>query len=310
MSRRVLRWGAAVLVLAGLWVLSQSAYLLPETQQALVVRLGRARALVTEPGIVWRLPLVDTVVFYDKRLLALDPPSVDVILGDRKRLEVEVYGAYRIVDPLVSFRASRSPEQGRLQLANIVTSATRRALGRVQIGDLLSQERERVMAGLRADAAETARSLGVELVELRLRRADLPRETRQAVYDRMKSERQKEAREVRAEGQAQAQEIQARAESERTVVLATATRQARIDRGEGDAEANRLYAQASADAPDFFDFYRTLQTYRSALSESTPTLILSPESRFLQLLSAGPSLPRPAPVPPAAPPAPAQTSER
>lgn len=270
------------------WLAAGSVYTLSQSEKALVIRLGSPVGVVERPGLHLRTPLVDSVVVYDTRLLALESRPEQIILGDQKRVEVQTYARYRITDPLAYYRSSRTVEQGKSQLSQVVSSATRRELGRVKLSALLSDERTAVMGTILGSVAERARLLGVEMVDVRLRRADLPAETSQAIYERMKSERQRQAKELRAQGFEWAQQIQAQADRERTTIMAQATKRSRILRGEGDATANRLYAAASNEAPDFFTFYRSLQSYRQALAEAQPTLVLSPDARFLELLKAGP----------------------
>ena len=182
----------------------------------------------------------------------------------------------------------RTLGQARSQLTQIVSSSLRRQSGQVALGALLSERRQKIIAIIGAEVADRARPLGIEVADVRIRSADLPSETSQAIYDRMKSERQREAKELRAQGYEWAQEIEARADKERTVILAEAERQSKITRSEGDAEANRLIGEAFAKDPKFFAFYRAMQTYRQALADAAPTLILSPDAQFLRYLSGGP----------------------
>jgi membrane protease subunit HflC len=234
------------------------------------------------------VPFIDNVIFYDTRLLLLEPPTEQIILGDQKRLEVQTYTRFRITDPLRFNQSLHTLEQARDQLAQLVSSSLRRELGQVMLTSLLSNERDRIVENIKEEVAVKAQPLGIEVAEVLIHRADLPFETSQAIYDRMKSERQREAKELRAQGSEWAQEIQARAEGERTIILSEAQRSATISRGEGDAEADRLLADAFGKDPQFYEFYRSLQTYRQALAAAGPTLILSPDSEFLRLLSAGP----------------------
>lgn len=289
MRNIALALGAALLV-ATLWLASSAVYSLGESEKALVVRFGSPRGVVDEPGLHARIPIVDSVIVYDTRLLALEGRPEQIILGDQKRVDVQIYARYRISDPLAFYRALRSVEGGRSQLLQIVSAATRRELGRVRLGTLLSTERATVLDTIRREVAARSAALGVETEDVRLRRADLPAETSQAVYARMKSERQREAKELRAQGFEWAQAIQAGADRERTALLAEATKRARILRGEGDARVNTLYAAATEQSPEFFAFYRSLQTYGQALSEAQPILFLSPDARFLELLKSGPHL--------------------
>jgi len=264
-----------------------SSYTVEQTEQALVVRLGKPENVVRDAGLHSKLPLVDTVIFYDTRLLPLEPPLEQIILGDQKRLEVQVYARYRIADPLLYYQSVRTSEQARSQLTQIISSALRRALGQVKLTDLLSEERRHISDIILQESIDKSTPLGIAVADVRIRRADLPPETSQAIYDRMKSERQRQAKELRAQGFEWAQQIQSRADRDRTVILSEAQRQSLTTRGQGDAEANRIYAQAFGRDPKFFAFYRAMQTYRQALAESNPTLVLTPGSDLLKYFGNG-----------------------
>lgn len=283
-----LRIALAVAVVALCSLLSATLYTVGETQQALIVRLGAPQGVIVDPGLKWKLPLLDTVLYYDTRLLTLEPPTEQVILGDQKRIEVQTYTRYRITDPLRFYQSLRTPEQAASQLNQLVSSSLRRELGQVTLRSLLSDERPRIVEQIQREVAEKARALGVEVAEVRFHRADLPLETSQAIYARMKSERQREAKELRAQGFEWAQQIQAKAERERTVILSEAQRQAKITRGNADAEANEILAAAFGKDPQFYKFYRSLQTYRQALAEAIPTIVLSPDTEFLRNFKDGP----------------------
>ncbi len=274
--------GLALVVLALL-----SLYTVDQTEQALVVRLGKPVAVEHDPGLHVKVPFVDAVIFYDTRLLPLEPPLEQIILGDQKRLEVQVYARYQIADPLLYYQSVRTMEQARSQLTQIVSSALRRALGQVMLTALLSPQRIAITDIVLQESIAKARPLGITVADVRIRRADLPPETSQAIYDRMKSERQRQAKELRAQGFEWAQQIQSRADRDRTVILSEAQRQSLTIRGQGDAEANRIYAQAFGRDPKFFAFYRAMQTYRQALADSSPTLVLSPNSDLLKYFGSG-----------------------
>ena len=273
--------GVALAVLIGM-----SLFTVEQTEQALVVRLGKPVDVEHNPGLHGKMPFVDTVIFYDTRLLPLEPPLEQIILGDQKRLEVQVYARYQVTDPLLFYQSVRTMEQARSQLTQIVSSALRRALGQVMLTALLSTERRAITDVVLQESIGKARALGITVADVRIRRADLPPETSQAIYDRMKSERQRQAKELRAQGFEWAQQIQSRADRDRTVILSEAQRQSLTTRGQGDAEANRIYAQAFGRDPKFFEFYRAMQTYRQSLSDSAPTLVLSPNSELLKYFGA------------------------
>jgi membrane protease subunit HflC len=286
MSR--LRIAVAIAGAVALWLASDSFYVTNETQEVLLVRQGLPLGAIAEPGLRFKLPFLDSAIVFDKRNLVLQSPTEQIILGDQKRIEVETYTVYRISDPLQYYQTLRTVEEGRLQLAQLVSSSVRRELGQVKLDALLSDERNRIVNDIRQEVSTRTRGLGMEVLDVGLHRADLPADTSQAIYDRMKSERQREAKELRAQGYEWAQAIQAKADGERTVLLAEAQRKARVLRGEGDAQANDLFITAFGDDPEFFALYRTLQTYRQALAAAAPTLLLSADANFLKYLFSGP----------------------
>ncbi len=273
-----------------LWLASASLYTVDETQQALVVRLGKPIGDAGPPGLKVKMPLIDTLIFYDARLLPLFPPVDQIILGDQKRIEVDTYTCYRIVDSLKFYQTVRTLEQARAQLTQLVSSSVRRELGRVPMRAMLSEDRTRIVDNIQTEVAEKAKPMGIDVIEVRIHRADLPFETSQAIYDRMKSERDREAKELRAQGFEWAQQIQAKADRERTVLLSEAQRNSKITRAEGDSEAALIFAEAFGKDPQFYKFYRSLQTYRQALADSGPTLVLSPNAAFLRDLTNGPGM--------------------
>lgn len=283
-----LKWIATGLAIAALYAVGSSFYVFDETQQALVIRLGRPLGAVSEPGLKVKVPFIDSLVFYDGRLQTLVPPTEQVILGDQKRIEVDTYARFRIGDPLRFYQAVRTLEQANAQLTQMISSSLRRELGQVQLRSLLSLERQQTVARIEKDVADKASALGIAVTEVRLRRADLPAETSQAIYDRMTSERQREAKELRAQGFEWAQQIQVKADSERTVLLSQAQRQATITRGEADAEANRILSVAFSKDAQFYKLYRSLQTYRQSLADTQPTVVLTPDAAFLRQFRTGP----------------------
>ena len=281
--KRALLWAAA-----GIGALAfLSLYTVNQTEEALVVRLGKPVRAVHSPGLHWKMPLIDSVVYYDARLLHLEPPLEQVILGDQKRLLVQVYARYRITDPLLYYQSVQTITQGQAQLSQIISSATRRSLGQVPLTSLLTPDRVKATTAILTESAARSLALGVTVTDVRLRRADLPPETSQAIYDRMKSERNRMAKELRAQGIQWQQEIEAKADRERTVILSEAQKQALTIHGEGDAQATRIYAQAYGKDPAFYKFYRALRTYQGSIADSTPTLMLSPNSDLLRYFDKG-----------------------
>ena len=284
-----LRWLAAGAIILGLYVIGSSFYVLRESELALLIRLGAPNGVISEPGLKLKIPFIDSLVFYDGRLQTLLPPTEQVILGDQKRIEVDTYAHFRISDPLRFYQAVRTLEQANAELTQMISSSLRRELGQVQLLSLLSVQRQETVAKIEKDVADKASALGIEVTEVRLHRADLPAETSQAIYDRMTSERQREAKELRAQGFEWAQQIQAKADSERTVLLSQAQRQANITRGDADADANRTLSAAFSKDPQFYKLYRSLQTYRQSLADTQPTLILTPDAAFLKQFTTGPA---------------------
>ncbi len=253
-----------------------------------MVRLGAPVGVVDQPGLKFKAPFIDTVYLTSTRSLLLEPPVEQAIMGDQKRLEAQPYARYRIVDPLRFYQALRTPEAANAQLAEFVSSSARRALGQVPLRALLTDERARILDAIKREVASKAEPLGISVDEVRFHRADLPFETSQAIYDRMKSERQREAKELRAQGFEWAQQIEARADRDRTVILSEAQRAAATARGEGDAAASRTLAEAFSKDPQFYAMVRSLQTYKGALANSAPTMVVSPDADFMRLLKSGP----------------------
>ena len=287
MRRRLIGFAVALAALL-VYLLSDSLYVVAEGQQALVARLGAPVAQVKTPGLRFKAPLIDSVYVYDTRLLLLETPTEQVILGDQKRIEVQPLARYRIVDPLLFYQALRTVDAARAQLGQLVGSVVRRELGQATLARLLTPERAALVEAVRAQVRAEAEPLGLEIDEVLFHRADLPPETSQAIYDRMKSERQREAKELRAQGYEWAQQIQAQADHDRTVLMSQAQQAAAIARGEGDAEASRRVAAAYAADPKFYEFYRAAQTYRTALARPQSTFVVSPDARFLGLMIKGP----------------------
>ncbi|MCI4678685.1 protease modulator HflC [Rhodoblastus acidophilus] len=283
----------ALIVLIALVVIAtvvamQSFYTVNQWESALVIRLGAPVAVVQTPGLKFKAPFIDSVVIFDRRLQLLEPPSEQVILGDQKRIVAQIYTRFRVTDPLRFYQSLHSMEVARAQLALSVDTAMRREFGQIDLPTLLSAGRPAVIHRVHADAKAKFAPMGLDVAEVRLHRADLPLETSQAIYDRMKSERQRQAKQLRAQGVQWAQEIEAKADRQRTVILSEAQRQAQITRGQGDAEANLILSNAQKGDPKFYTFYRSLQSYGKALADSAPVLLLTPDAEFLKALKSGP----------------------
>lgn len=274
------------IVVLGLFVVLgySSFFTVTETQQALVLQLGEHKRTIQEPGLYFKIPFIQNVVFLDKRILNLDVRPQEVIASDQKRLVVDAIARFRIIDPLLTYQ-TRVNEVGAAQaLATLLSSNVREVLGREEFITLLSGERANLMRLIRDQVNEGAKGFGIEIVDVRIRRADLPAANSQAIFTRMNTERKQEADETRAEGQEQAKGITADADRQVTVILANAERDAQILRGEGDGEAVSIFADAYNKDKDFFEFYRTMQAYKKAIGKNDTTLILSPNSEFFKYL--------------------------
>jgi len=259
-----------------------SIFTVQQTEQALVVRLGRPVNVVSEPGLNFKWPFVDSVISIDKRILDLENPSQEVIASDQKRLVVDAFARYRIKDPLRFYQSVGSIQAANLQLTTLLNAALRRVLGEVNFINVVRDEREGLMAKIRTQLDREAEGYGIQVVDVRIRRADLPEANSQAVYQRMQTERQREAAEFRAQGGQKAQEIRSKADREATVIIADANSTAEQIRGSGDAERNRLFAEAYGKDPDFFAFYRSMSAYEQGLRSNDTRFLLRPDSDFFR----------------------------
>ena len=293
---------AGILLIAALIVGYSSLFTVYQTQQALVVRLGKVVRVVDEPGLNVKLPFIDNVIDIDKRILDLEAPAQEVIASDQKRLVVDAFARYRIKDPLRFFQTLGSKPAADSQLNILLNSALRRVLGESTFIQVVRDERAELMARIRDLINHEAASYGIEVVDARIRRADLPEQNSQAVYQRMQTARQREAAEYRAQGLQQAQEIRSKADREVTVLVADATSKSEQIRGEGDATRNKIFADAFNKDPDFFSFYRSMQAYENGLKPNDTRLVLNPDSNFFRYFN-DPSGKPVSPAPPDAAPA-------
>jgi len=275
--------GAILVLLIAAAILGYSSmFTVYQTQQALVVRLGQPVRGITEPGLHFKMPLIDSVITIDKRILDLEAPAQEVIASDQKRLVVDAFARYRIKDPLRFYQTVGSIAGANSQLTILLNSALRRVLGEVTFTDVVRDKRDELMARIRGLVDTEAASYGIAVVDIRIRRADLPEQNSQAVYQRMQTERQREAAEFRAQGSQRAQEIRSKADRDVTVLLAEATSKAEQIRGEGDGERNRIFAEAFGRDPDFFGFYRSMQAYEAGLGSNDTRMVLRPDSEFFR----------------------------
>ncbi|MDI9847675.1 protease modulator HflC [Rhodoblastus sp. 17X3] len=273
--------GAAFLVILTL----ASTFEVGQTQQALLLRFGEPvpeRGLVTEPGLHFKLPFIESVVYIDRRILDLESPKQEILASDNQRLEVDAFVRYRIVDPLKFYQTVGSVARADNQLASVLNSAVRRVLGEANQMQIVRDERVPLTTRIRDQVNAEAERFGVAIVDARMRRVDLPRQISEKVFDRMRTERAREAAEFRALGQQEAQQIRSSAQRDATVIVAEAQQQADTMRGEGEAERSRVFAEAFNKDPDFFSFYRSMQAYDSALKTKGSRFVISPSSDFFR----------------------------
>lgn len=288
MNRMPLILLGVVVVVVG-FISFDAVYTVHQTQQALVLQFGKPVQVVREPGLKFKLPMLQDVEFFDRRILDLDPPAQEVILADQKRVNVDAFVRYRIVDPL-EFKRKAVTQTNFLQVfGGQLNAAVRAEVGRILLGDMLSERRDDVMLRITAKLKEQAPDFGIEVVDVRIVRTDLPQATSQSVYNRMRSSRVAQAAQLRAEGAEIRAKIQARADRDRTIILAEAERIAQILRGEGEGQKTVILNKAYGQDPEFFAFYRSMEAYGVAFGEGT-TMVLSPDSEFFRYFRELPNL--------------------
>jgi membrane protease subunit HflC len=273
---------ALVLLLVAIVLGYSSLFTVYPTQQALLVRLGQPVRVVTEPGLNFKIPLIDSVIAIDKRILDLENPAQEVIASDQKRLVVDAFARYRIQEPLRFYQTVNTVQGANSQLSILLNSALRRVLGEATLTNVVRDERAQLMARVQQQLDREAQVYGITVVDVRIRRADLPDQNSQAVYQRMQTERQREAAEFRAQGSQRSQEIRSKADRDVTVLVAEATSKSEQIRGEGDGERNRIFAEAFGQDPDFFSFYRSMQAYEAGMGHNDTRMVLNPDSDFFR----------------------------
>lgn len=279
MSRNYILSVAAVFAF---FLLTSSVYILDQRQTALIVQFGEPISHETSPGLKFKIPLIQDVLFFDHRIQNLLADTTEVIASDQKTLRVDAFTKYKIVDALKFYQSVKDDKNFKARLAPILDSSLRQVLGNVPFITLLTNERKVLMTKIKDIVNTASKDFGIEVVDVRIMRADLPDRSREAVYDRMKSSREKEAKEIRAEGAEEAQKVMANAERERQFILADATKRSEIIRGEGDAEAIKMFASSFGRDPEFFEFYRSMQAYTTSFKEGTTKILLSPDNQFLK----------------------------
>jgi membrane protease subunit HflC len=261
--------------------LSSALFTVHQTKQALILQFGNPVRVERDPGLKVKLPFIQNVEYYDRRILDLDPPGQEVVLADQKRINVDSFARYRIVDPLEFRKKAVTDANFRQVFGNRLNAAVRAEVGQVLLGDMLTEKRAGIMSKISQMMKAQAAEFGTEVIDVRIGRTDLPQATAQAVYNRMRSDRIAQAALLRAEGEEQKLKIQAEADKQRTVIIAEAQRQAEILRGQGEGERNRILAEAFGKDPGFFDFYRSMEAYGEALGTGT-TMVLTPDSEFFR----------------------------
>lgn len=265
------------------FVLYLSVFIVSPTQQALVLAFGDVRNSVSAPGLYFKLPApFQNVIYLDKRILDLNMPPLEAIASDKKRLVVDAFARYRIQDPVLFFQRVNNIREANQRLSTFLQSSLRSELATASFTAVVRDNRSGLMESIRRDVGTSAAELGIEVVDVKIRRADLPEANSQAIFARMQTERQREATELRAQGEEQARRIRSRADRDATVLVAEAKRDSEIIRGDGDAERNRIFAEAFGADPDFFTFYRSMQAYEAGLQQGDTSLVLSPDSSFFR----------------------------
>ncbi|GGE42579.1 protein HflC [Agaricicola taiwanensis] len=278
--------GILAVVVIGALILAVSAlFTVRQTEQALVIRFGSPQMPIREAGLHFKAPFIDNVVYIEKRILDLDLPAQEVIASDQKRLVVDAFARYRVHDALLFYQTVGSVEGAANRLATFLNSSLRRVLGENTFQNVVRDARPQLMGQIRDQVNGEAQKLGLSVVDVKIRRADLPNENSQAIYDRMKTEREREAAEIRAQGGEAAQRIRSRADREVTVIIAEAHRDSEQKRGEGDAQRNAIYAEAYGRDPEFFAFYRSMQAYEQGLKGDNTRLVLSPDNSFFRFFN-------------------------
>jgi len=260
----------------------QAVFVVQEINQAIVLQFGDPKKIITKPGLNFKIPFIQNVVYLDRRVLNLDNPPEEVIAADQKRLIVDAFARFKIVDPLKFYISVGDERVARSRLATIINSRIRSVLGTQQLATLLSTDRAVHMATIQNDVNTEAQNFGITIVDVRIKRADLPQANSEAIFKRMQTEREREAKEFRAQGAEMAAKITSTADKEVTVILANANKQSEIMKGEGDGRRNKIFADAFGRDPQFFAFYRAMQSYEKALIGGDTSLILSPDSDFFK----------------------------
>jgi modulator of FtsH protease HflC len=281
MNDRIIRILAPVVLVLG-FLLYSTLFTVNEIQQAIILQFGDPKRVILKAGLNYKIPFVQNVVLLDRRILNLDAPSEEMIASDQKRLIVDAFARFKIKDPLKFYISVGNERVARSRLSTIINARIRGVLGKEELAALVSKDRSRLMDKITKDVNGEAEKLGIEIIDVRIKRADLPAANSEAIYRRMQTERLREAKEFRAEGAEIAQTIRSTADKEVTIILAEANKKSEILKGEGDAKRNKIFADAFGRDPNFFSFYRAMQSYEKSLIGGQTSLILSPDSEFFR----------------------------
>jgi len=278
MKKSFFLWGALALLAL---ILLQSVYTVHQTQRALVLQLGKPIGEPRQPGLHFKLPFIQNVVFFDSRVLYYDALPAEILTADKKTLVVDNYSKWRIVDPLMFYQTVRSIPGAQHRLEDIISSQMRVTLGRYTLPEVVSSQRQEIMSQVTENSSKIISEYGIQVLDVRIRRTDLPTENERAVFERMRAERERQAKQYRSEGQEESAKVRSQADKERAVILAEARRKSEIIRGEGDAEATAIYSGTLGQDPEFYSFKRSLEAYVNSFKDNTQ-LLITPENPFLK----------------------------
>lgn len=270
-----------------LMIASGTFFQVDQRQRAIVFQFGEAVQVFDEPGLHMKVPIIQNVEYFDKRILTVYAEAKELTASDGKRVIVDAFAKFRITDPVTFYKTVNNYQGAKIRINRMLESSMRKVIGRIDLSTILSTERSSVMTDIRDDVNDEAKSFGLDVVDVRILRADLPKENSAAIYSRMQTEREKEAKQIRAEGHEEAARIRSRADKESKILLAEAYKQAQVTKGEGDASAAKIYNNVYAKDPEFYKFYKSLNTYREILSKENTSYVISPNSDLLQFLHLG-----------------------
>ncbi|WP_462326885.1 protease modulator HflC [Desulfobaculum sp.] len=275
---------ALIVLLVALFVgATQTVYTVDETESGIVLQLGKPVGGIMEPGLHFKLPFVQNVIFFDKRVLEYDARPEEILTSDKKTMLVDNYTKWRIVDPLEFYRTLRTVNTARSRLDDIIYSQLRASLGRYTLGEVVAHKRAQIMEEVTKRSSTLISEYGIEVVDVRIKRTDLPPENERAIFGRMRAERERQAKQYRSEGQEESAKIKSQADKERALILAEAERKAQVLRGEGEAEATKIFAGALKQSPDFYSFKRSLEAYEKSFGDKT-RIIMTPENEFMRYM--------------------------